>query len=102
MKKYECGKCSGKGRIAAFNHVVAGVCFKCNGRGYVVRKSAPRPAKKFNVWFLWADEKDANYMGGEFCMCGVISARSNAEAERKAKARMNGNGSVDYRIEEVA
>ena len=30
----ECGRCSGKGLITAFSHVLGGVCFSCKGTGF--------------------------------------------------------------------
>lgn len=41
----ECLKCQGTGRLAAYAHVAAGVCFDCAGRGVfttTVRKEAAR------------------------------------------------------------
>jgi DnaJ-class molecular chaperone len=32
-----CPKCRGRGRIAEYNHVSAGVCFRCEGYGYELR-----------------------------------------------------------------
>jgi hypothetical protein len=29
----DCGKCSGKGHINGFEHILSGVCFRCNGTG---------------------------------------------------------------------
>jgi hypothetical protein len=34
--KENCGRCGGLGRIDAFYHVAAGVCFGCHGRGKMV------------------------------------------------------------------
>lgn len=30
-----CDRCSGRGFISAYRHVVGGTCFKCNGSGLV-------------------------------------------------------------------
>lgn len=34
-----CPKCSGTGYIECYSHVARGVCFACNGRGYVASNS---------------------------------------------------------------
>jgi RecJ-like exonuclease len=34
--KVTCSKCSGTGRLACFSHVAAGVCFACDGAGFVM------------------------------------------------------------------
>jgi hypothetical protein len=31
--KHECGRCGGSGRITFYTHILAGVCFACNGSG---------------------------------------------------------------------
>lgn len=43
---FTCPKCEGHGKIAAFGHVQAGVCFKCNGAGNV----ASKPSAKSQKW----------------------------------------------------
>lgn len=45
----ECGKCGGKGEIKAFAGIDGGRCWSCAGRGFVVRKSAPKPTLKFAI-----------------------------------------------------
>lgn len=35
MKTETCGKCGGRGYIKQYNHIAAGVCFQCNGKGVV-------------------------------------------------------------------
>jgi len=102
MEKFPCIKCSGTGLIAAFSGIQGGVCFACEGRGFVIQKNAPRLSKLYVIEFLWDDPADVNYRGGEFCNCGRIKARSKAEAERKAAKRMANNGSVAFRLEEAA
>ena len=39
-----CGKCDGKGRIAAFSHVNNGLCYWCGGTGKLEVRDAPAPA----------------------------------------------------------
>lgn len=63
---YTCPKCEGHGKIAAFGHVQAGVCFKCNGAGTV----ASKPAAKSQKW-------TCIYNGVEFF---VKSAKTEAQA----------------------
>jgi DnaJ-class molecular chaperone len=43
---YPCHRCAGSGRIKAFSHVLAGVCFKCGGSGRQKRK----PGKPSVLW----------------------------------------------------
>lgn len=43
---FDCPKCEGHGKIGAYNHVMAGVCFKCGGSG----KVASKPAAKSQKW----------------------------------------------------
>lgn len=38
----KCGKCGGKGKIAAYNHIANGKCSACCGSGVMVYK----PSKK--------------------------------------------------------
>lgn len=99
--KVECSKCSGKGNISAFGHVLGGVCFSCNGVGYKVLKNKPRPSKSFVFFYLWNDPNDCNYMGGEYCRCYTRKFRNMAAAERHADVAVTRNGSVAYRIEEI-
>ena len=35
-KKTNCDRCSGTGRLPQYNHVEAGICFKCRGGKYIV------------------------------------------------------------------
>jgi len=101
LVKVDCGKCGGKGHIRAFTHVVAGICFACDGNGFKMLKAAPKPARKFKVSFLWTDPKNPNYNDGDFCHCWNESARSLPAVQRKAAAAQKRNGSVDFKIEEV-
>ena len=49
MVKVECAKCGGNGTIREFSHVAGGTCFDCAGNGYFMRKSAPKPSKRWAV-----------------------------------------------------
>jgi DnaJ-class molecular chaperone len=51
LVKCECAKCNGKGEIRAFSGIAGGVCFDCNGRGYIMRKATYMPSKKFGADF---------------------------------------------------
>lgn len=102
MAKFECGKCSGRGHISAYAHVAGGACFACNGRGYKIQKSAPRPNPTFSFSFLWLDENAANFANGEFTRCFNKKARNAQAAERIAAQAMARNGSVDFKVERVA
>jgi hypothetical protein len=37
---FECFKCSGSGKIAAFSGIANGVCFQCSGSGKLTSKAA--------------------------------------------------------------
>ena len=37
----KCKKCNGKGRIHAYKHVHGGMCFRCNGDGYMPNAELP-------------------------------------------------------------
>ncbi len=51
LVKVECARClGGKGHISAFNHIQGGVCFQCGGKGYVMRKAAPRQMFWYRCW----------------------------------------------------
>lgn len=100
MNKYPCPKCDGNKVIKGFDHVQGGVCFKCAGSGFIMQKSAPKKSKEFNIAFLWTDPTDVNYLGGEYCSCGKIVARSKSDAEKKAVERMQKNGSASYLLTE--
>ena len=65
MKRvYECDRCSGRGRISVFSHVIGGTCFKCGGSGrlkrkppaksvvyavFLVHRESGKPARIYNV-----------------------------------------------------
>ncbi len=42
--KVPCGRCDGAGVIPHFSHVMAGVCFRCNGAGFTTTTTAAREA----------------------------------------------------------
>lgn len=73
---FECPRCLGKGEIAAYRHVQAGVCFRCNGKGTV----ATRPAKPSVKWVC-------DFANGQHV--GYVKAKTEAEALRKARAMIN-------------
>lgn len=101
MAKFECPKCMGKGRINAFAHIESGVCFKCQGKGFVEQKSAPKKQKQFKVSFLWTDKDDCNYRNGDFCHCWTKGYQSENKANQAAAKAMKNNGSVEYKVEKV-
>jgi RecJ-like exonuclease len=51
---YKCPKCEGHGKINAFGHVQAGVCFKCGGSGSVANKPIA-PSVKWVCVYAGAD-----------------------------------------------
>ena len=99
MIKVDCDRCFGKGRINAFSGIMGGVCFKCGGDGYVMRKSKPRVQKEYKVSFLWLDKNDCNYMDGDFCHCWTQKYPSLNKAKKAAEKAMKNNGSQDYKVE---
>ncbi len=88
MIKVECAKCGGKGEIKAFSGIAGGICFFCGGKGYSLRKSAPKPSKKFAVS---AELKES----GERLTVFHVNAKSEKEAINKAVAQLSrGNAYV--------
>lgn len=83
MIKVECGKCGGKGEIRCFSHVAGGTCFACGGKGYSLQKSAPKASIKFAI--SAALRETGEIVSPVFW----INARSEAEAIRKATARIS-------------
>lgn len=57
MKTYTCDRCNGEGRIRSFNHVLGGICFKCQGSGKVDRKPAAPKMSKANPAILADNER---------------------------------------------
>jgi len=55
--KVTCGHCNGTGNIPFYNHVYGGVCFHCGGRGFLVRKTKPKPQIDWAVYISMS--KDA-------------------------------------------
>ena len=39
----KCGRCCGRGHIAAYNNRFGGVCFQCKGSGVVARRKPRKP-----------------------------------------------------------
>lgn len=102
MIKVSCDRCLGKGRINAYAGIMAGVCFKCNDKGYILQKNPPRTQKTFKVSFLWLDKKDCNYNGGDFCHCWTKKYPSLNKANKAAEKSMLRNGSQDFKVELVS
>ena len=83
-KKYPCYRCSGKGHIAAFGHVLGGVCFKCGGSG----KQSAKPSKSI-TWSVL----DANGL----CFYNV-KAPTAVQAVQKALVMFT-KASDEFRVE---
>lgn len=49
MIKTECAKCGGKGEIKAFSNIAGGVCFCCNGKGYIETKRKPSRCNQYQI-----------------------------------------------------
>jgi hypothetical protein len=79
LVKVECMKCSGTGHIQAFNHIMGGVCFACEGKGYRMLKSIPKPSKKYYV-SIRMEENDA-----EIKQWIGVNAHSEKEALKKSQ-----------------
>ncbi|QIG65726.1 putative antitermination protein Q [Ochrobactrum phage vB_OspM_OC] len=87
MFKVECAKCNGKGEIKAFSGIAGGICFSCNGKGFICQKSAPKKSKKFAVS---AVRKDDNTVAENIC---TINAMSETKALQMAIVQLSrGNG----------
>lgn len=56
MHKVNCTRCSGKGTLKQFSHVLGGTCFKCSGRGFTHVKSALKKTKSFNCFVFMSEE----------------------------------------------
>lgn len=94
----DCPRCvNGTGRISAFSHVKGGICFKCGGRGKITLKRKPRPSMRFVAMQDFGD-------GRGFVMTFFFKARSQAEADRKLSAKLEGKGRPYYaqQIDEAA
>ena len=101
MFKFPCVKCNGTGFIKAFSGIKGGVCFTCKGTAFVVRKTAPKPSKRYVVSFLWDKPEDVNYINGGFCSCYSVKSSSKKAVEKKAAERMEKNGSIAFLVTEV-
>lgn len=85
--RVECAKCAGRGEIKAFSGIAGGICFCCNGKGYVELKNPPKRSKK---WIVSAVEKSSGEVVEQIC---TINAKSEAEAIKKAQIQLSrGNG----------
>lgn len=97
MNKYPCPRCTnGTGIIKAFSHVKGGVCFKCDGKGFVMLKSAP--AKPLPKWRVGAINKLQSHPGDHPVGAVVfpifsVAARTEEAAIKKAAEKLSrGNG----------
>ena len=80
MFKVECPRCTGgKGVISAFKHVKGGVCFQCNGLGYVMRKTKPIKMHWYNCWTV---------IDGEGAFRYSLKAPSETQALSKLKKKI--------------
>lgn len=84
----ECGKCSGKGEIKAFAGIDGGRCWSCAGKGFVVRKAAPKPTPKFAISAI-------DVHAGERRVVFTIKAKNAAVALQIAQVTLaRGNGFI--------
>ncbi len=84
----ECGKCGGKGEIKAFSNIDGGRCWACAGKGFVVRKSAPKRMPQFAISAIDAQT-------GERGVVFTIKARNEIVALQMAQVMLaRGNGFV--------
>jgi RecJ-like exonuclease len=82
MYKSECTKCMGKGHIRAYDHVAGGICFTCNGKGYIETKTKPVESKLFPITAV-DNENDQRIIVFH------IKAKSEKEALEKAAKRID-------------
>ena len=78
----ECAKCGGKGDIKAFSGIAGGICFCCNGKGYVILKSKPNRKVKFAISAICKEN------GIREVVCH-ISAKNEAEAVKMAVMQLS-------------
>ncbi len=77
--KSPCPRCAGDGRISAYTHVKAGVCFRCGGAGTITTKYPPRaPSEKFGI---------TGIQDGERRLLFWVKARNEADALKKASRK---------------
>lgn len=48
--KATCHKCGGRGRIQGFGHVAGGICFTCQGKGFIMVKRTVKEHAQIAVW----------------------------------------------------
>ena len=87
-KLYPCSRCAGQGRISAFGHVLAGVCFQCKGSG----KQKTKPAQKAIKWAVFGHDRNTDKPGR------LYNVKAPTEAKAIAKAQnLFGNASTAFR-----
>lgn len=82
MHQIDCPRCK-NGRISAFNHVQGGVCFRCNGKGYVLVKNLPKTSVRYQAHGLWLDPENCNYNNGDWLPVFYFKAANDVEAGKK-------------------
>lgn len=88
--EYECSRCLGRGRIAAFSHVLGGVCLKCHGTG----RTKAKPAAQAAMFFVFGEARQS----GKRIHLYNIRARHSAAAVAKARDTFS-NASAAFRDE---
>lgn len=87
-KLYPCSRCEGHGRISAFGHVLAGVCFQCKGSG----KQKSKPAPKAIKWAVFGHDRSTDKPGR------LYNVKAPTEAKAIAKAQdLFGNASTEFK-----
>ena len=82
-KTWPCSRCEGKGKIAAFGHVIGGVCFKCGGSG--TQASRPLKTQSWAVHLPKIVEHPTVFSGPDFVY--RESGATQAVAMQKARVR---------------
>lgn len=85
----ECAKCNGKGEIKAFSGIAGGICFCCNGKGYVVLKSKRVKAAKFGVF---AKLVETGHIVGPIC---YIKEKNDDAAIEMARFQLSKGNAYD-------
>lgn len=80
--KAECAKCNGKGEIKAFSGIAGGICFCCNGKGFVELKNAPNRSKSFAITAICKENGDREVVFH-------IKAKSEMDAVKKAVIQLS-------------
>jgi len=83
----QCPRCGGSGYIEAFSHVLGGRCFKCGGSG----KVAGGRSSGSKQWTIGAINRDGEVIARVF----YLRAKSEAEALRKARAKLSRGAGYD-------